>query len=78
MTTKAKRKPAPKAKAKASDDNIVTLRQLCAHYKIDPYDARVKLRAAVGKGTIKHEARASWEWAKGDATLPDVRKILSE
>jgi len=40
--------------------------------------ARVKLRAAVAKGDIKHEAGASWEWAKDAAALSEVRKILSE
>jgi hypothetical protein len=45
-TTRVDKAP-PKAReaAKASDDPV-TLKDLCAEAKIDPYDARVKLRAA--------------------------------
>jgi hypothetical protein len=76
MSKKAKKvavkKPAPKS------DNVVTLRDLCTQLKTDPTAARVKLRAAVAKGTIKHEAKSSWEWAKDSAALSDARKVLSE
>jgi hypothetical protein len=49
---------------------------LCAELKIEPYDARVKLRAAVADKKIKHHAKAAWEWPKGDAQLKIVRAIL--
>jgi len=73
---KAKKVAVKKAAPKTKGDNVVTLRELCTTLKIDPTDARVKLRAAVGKGTIKHEAGASWEWAKDAVALPEVRKII--
>ena len=75
MSKKAK-KVAVKKAAPKDDADVVTLRQLCARYKVDPVAARVKLRAAVAAGTLKHEAGSSWEWAKDAAVLPDVRKII--
>jgi hypothetical protein len=71
---KSKRKKAPPRKA--SGDDVVTLRQLCAKYKIDPHNARWKLRRAVSKRMIKHKPRAHWKWEKDDAALSDVRKLL--
>jgi hypothetical protein len=89
-TTKATKKPAAKAKAKAApvskgdgeDKNVVTLKALCADLKIEPYDARVKLRAAVASKEYPelakaHKAKASWSWDKGSAALKEARAVLT-
>jgi hypothetical protein len=68
---KAKRAATPKP-----DSNVVTLKALCAELKIEPYDARVKLRAAVADKKIKHHPKSAWEWPKGDAQIKIVRAIL--
>ena len=76
-TTKKTTTKKPTATKDSKGDNIVTLAQLCSPLKVDPVDARVRLRAAVKKGTIKHEARALWEWAKGSSAIAEVRKIIA-
>ena len=70
------KKPKIKKPASKTTDNVVTLRDLCTQLKIDPTAARVKLRAAVAAGTIKHEAGKSWEWARDAAALNEVRALL--
>jgi hypothetical protein len=73
--------PAPKSTTKATSD-LVTLKDLCAEANVDPYDARVKLRAAkkdpkAYPELAKHNARKPWEWPKGSPAITEVRKVLS-
>src|SRR5262249_39363246 len=66
-TKKPAKTPAPKTPTKVP--NLVTLKELCAELKIDPYDARVTLRAAVADTKIKHATGQPWEWPKGSDAL---------
>jgi len=65
-------------KSKTADKPVdtVTLRDLCAELKLDAYEARQKLRAAVKAKKLKHTSRAPWEWAKGSAALKVAREVL--
>jgi len=73
-------KKAPVGKEK----EVVTLGALCSELKIEPYDARVKLRAAVKDAKAypalakSHAPRKSWEWPKGSPALDEARKALKE
>jgi hypothetical protein len=53
---------------------MVTLKQICAEMKIDPTDARVKLRAAGKK--IEHAPGQPWQWSKGSPVIKEVRAIV--
>ena len=81
---KAKAPPAKKAKTKPVPprrevpDNVVTLKELCNELGMQPVLARVRLRAAVEAGTIKHAPSAPWEWERGSDELATVRKVLSD
>jgi hypothetical protein len=57
---------------------VVTLKELCAELKIDPYEARVKLRAAVADKKIKHAPKSAWQWERGDDELKKVRALLKK
>ena len=61
----------------------VTLKQLCAELKVDPREAREKLRLAVrdvkknpelSKG---HKPGCAWEWVKNSAALKEARATLA-
>jgi hypothetical protein len=61
----------------------VTLSDLCASLKVEPYDARIKLRAAV-KDPKKypelaksHAPKKAWQWPKGSPAIAEARKVLS-
>ncbi len=62
--------------------DIITLKALCEELKIDPREAREKLRAAVGDAKANPElAKARkphtpWQWVKGSAAEKQVRSIL--
>lgn len=51
--------------------DIITLKALCEELKIDPREAREKLRAAVGDAKANPELakarrpRTPWQWVKG-------------
>ena len=68
--------------SKAPDANIVTLKAICAELKIDPYDARQKLRAAVEDAkeypalAKSHKPKKSWEWPKGSPAIKEVKAAL--
>jgi len=69
---KAAAKPAKPAKAKTKKDpNSVSLKDLASKLKIEPRDARKKLR----KAGVKTEGR--WSWPAGSADLKKVESILS-
>lgn len=77
MATKAKKTPAPKAKAPKAEkapknENSVSLKSVAAEFKMDPRAARKKLRA---KG-MKAEGR--WAWDKGSKDLDKVRDLLGQ
>jgi len=61
----------------------VTLKQLCTELKVDPREAREKLRLAV-RDTKKnpelaksHKPGHAWEWPKSSLALKEVRAALS-
>ncbi len=62
---------------------IITLKQLCKELKIDPREARERLRAAVRDPKkypelVKfHKPRAPWSWVKGSAGEKEARTTLN-
>ena len=62
--------------------NIVTLKQLCAELKVDPCDAREKLRRSVKDPQLHpelaktHKPRQPWQWAKGSTAEKEARSAL--
>lgn len=62
--------------------DIVTLKALCEELKIDPREARERLRAAVGDAKANPELakarkpRTPWQWVKGSAAEKEARKAL--
>ncbi|WP_422004057.1 hypothetical protein [Pyruvatibacter mobilis] len=62
---------------------IITLKQLCAELKLDPREARERLRSAVcdpkkhPELAKMHKPRAPWQWVKGSAGEKEARLILS-
>ncbi|WP_321447319.1 hypothetical protein [uncultured Cohaesibacter sp.] len=62
--------------------DIVTLKDLCAELKINPRDAREKLREAVRDQkkypelARAHKPRAPWQWVKGSAGEKEAREVL--
>ncbi len=63
--------------------DIVTLKALCEELKIDPREAREKLRAAAGDAKANPELakarkpRTPWQWVKGSKALAEAKKTLS-
>ena len=63
--------------------DIITLKALCEEFKIDPREAREKLRAAVSDAKANPELakarkpRTPWQWVKGSPAEKTARKILS-
>ena len=62
-------------------DNTVTLKSICASLKIDPYDARVKLRSARSDAKqfphlAKHKAGHAWSWPKNSPAIKEVKAAL--
>jgi hypothetical protein len=62
--------------------DIVTLKALCEELKIDPREARERLRAAVSDAKANPELakarkpRTPWQWVKGSAVEKEARKVL--
>ena len=62
--------------------DIITLKALCEELKIDPREAREKLRAAVSDAKANPELakarkpRTPWQWVKGSAAEKEARKSL--
>lgn len=61
---------------------IVTLKALCAELKVEPREARERLRAAA-RDTKKfphlgkdHKPRAEWAWTKGSPAHADAVRAL--
>lgn len=63
--------------------DIVTLKALCEELKIDPREARERLRAAVSDAKTNPELakarkpRTPWQWVKGSAAEKEARNALS-
>jgi len=59
--------------------DIVTLKQICTELKLDPREARERLRAAARDAkkhpelSKTHKARAPWTWVKGSAGEKEAR-----
>jgi len=62
---------------------IVTLKQLCAELKVDPREARERLRLAVRDAkknpelSKSHKPAHTWEWPKNSMALKEARTALS-
>ena len=63
--------------------DIVTLKAVCEELKIDPREARERLRAAASDAKANPELakarkpRAPWQWVKGSAAEREARKALA-
>jgi hypothetical protein len=61
---------------------MITLKQLSAELKIDPREARERLRLAVRDArknpelVKSHKAGHAWEWPKSSAALKEARTAL--
>ena len=62
---------------------MITLKQLCAELKVDPREARERLRLAV-RDAKKHPELAkshkpghTWEWPKNSGALKEARTALT-
>lgn len=62
---------------------IVTLKQLCAELKVDPREARERLRAAAGDAKKNpelakmHKPRTPWQWVQGSAGEKEARALFA-
>lgn len=62
--------------------DIVTLKALCEELKLDPREARERLRAAVSDAKTNPEmakerkSRTPWQWVKGAAAEKEARRVL--
>ncbi|WP_121634336.1 hypothetical protein [Tropicibacter alexandrii] len=63
--------------------DIVTLKAICEELKIDPREARERLRAAASDTKANPELakarkpRTPWQWVKGSVAEKEARKVLS-
>lgn len=63
--------------------DIITLKALCEELKIDPREARERLRAAASDAKANSELakarkpRTPWQWVKGSEAEKAARSILS-
>lgn len=62
---------------------MVTLKQLCAELKVDPREARERLRLAVRDAKKNpelaklHKPSHTWEWPKNSAAPKEARTALA-
>lgn len=63
--------------------DIITLKTLCDDLKLDPREARERLRAAASDAKANPELskarkpRTPWQWVKGSVAEKEARKVLS-
>jgi hypothetical protein len=63
--------------------DMVTLKQLCTELKLDPREARERLRLAKRDAkknpelAKSHKPGHAWEWPKGSPALKEVRSALT-
>ena len=64
--------------------DIITLKALCEELKIDPREAREKLRSAASDAKANPELaktrrpRAPWQWVKGSKAESEARGVLTD
>lgn len=64
--------------------DIITLKVLCEELKIDPREARERLRAAASDAKVNPELakarkpRTPWQWVKGSAAEKEARNTLKK
>ena len=64
--------------------DIVTLKAICEELKIDPREARERLRAAASDAKANPELakarkpRNPWQWVKGSAAEKEARNVLKK
>lgn len=64
--------------------DIVTLKDLCEELKLDPREARERLRAAAGDAMANPELaksrkpRTPWQWVKGSKALGEAKQVLEK
>ena len=64
--------------------DIITLKALCQELKIDPREARERLRVAVSDATANPELakerkpRTPWQWVKGSPAEKLARKVIRQ
>jgi len=62
--------------------DIVTLKDLCEELKLDPREARERLRGAASDAKANPELaktrkpRTPWQWVKGSAAEREARRVL--
>ena len=62
--------------------DIVTLKDLCEELKLDPREARERLRAAASDAKANPELakarkpRTPWQWVKRSAAEKEARRVL--
>jgi hypothetical protein len=62
--------------------DIITLKQICTELKLDPREARERLRAAARDAkkhpelAKTHRARAPWTWVKGSPGEKEARTAV--
>lgn len=62
---------------------MVTLKQLCSELKVDPREARERLRLAVRDAkknpelAKSHKPGRAWEWPKASPAIKEVRAALT-
>lgn len=63
--------------------DIITLKKLCTELKLDPREARERLRSAARDQkkhpelAKMHKPRAPWSWVKGSAGEKEARSLLN-
>lgn len=63
--------------------DIITLKTLCEELKVDPREAREKLRAAASDAKAYPELanarkpRTPWQWVKGSGAEKEARDAIS-
>lgn len=61
---------------------MITLKQLCVELKLDPREARERLRAAASDAkkhpelAKMHKPRSPWQWMKGSPAEKEAKGVL--
>jgi hypothetical protein len=62
---------------------IITLKAICTELKLDPREARERLRAALLDPkkhpalAEDHKPRSAWQWVQGSASEKEARALLA-
>lgn len=77
-------RPASVKAIERTNGKLIPLKVICADHKVEPRDARMKLRRCVKdpkkypKLHASHAANARWEWEAGSDALAEVITIVKE